>query len=196
MEKREGFIVNLISVFLFLVFVTVVVVKTLPFLERKYLYPLKYKEEVLSCCQEYGLNPYLIFSVIKTESSFNEKAVSDKGAKGLMQITDSTAKYIAKLMGVREYDIYSPKTNIRFGCYYIKILRDRFMIEETALCAYNAGEGNVSKWLKNKEYSLDGVNLSLVPYKETEQYIKKIYKSSAKYEKLYENIVDKTKNIE
>ncbi len=196
MAKKESFIWNLISVIIFILLFSIMVIKTFPLLEKKYIYPVKYSDEVLFYCNEYNLDANLVFSVIKTESSFNERAESEKGAKGLMQITDNTAEYIAKLLGVIEYDVYLPKTNIRFGCFYLRLLLDKFGSEKTALCAYNAGEGNVAKWLKNNQYSIDGVELSFIPYKETEEYIRKIYKSWAKYEKLYGNILDKSKKFE
>ena len=196
MAKKDGFIWNLISVVIIFLVFSVIVFKTFPLLEKKYIYPIKYSEEVLFYCKEYNLDAYLVFSLIKTESAFNERAESEKGAKGLMQIIDSTAGYIAKLLGEKEYDIFSPSTNIRFGCFYLRLLIDKFTVEETALCAYNAGEGNVNNWLNDKGYSTDGVNLTLIPYRETEEYIKKIYKSYVKYEKLYGNILDKSKKFE
>ena len=196
MKKGEYFIKNIIYVTLFLLLMVTIAWRIFPLLEKKYIYPMKYKEEVVLYAEEFSLNPKLVFSVIKTESGFREDAVSEKGAKGLMQIIDGTASYIAKLLGEKEYDIFSPSTNIRFGCFYLRLLIDKFTVEKTALCAYNAGEGNVNKWLNNKGYSTDGVNLTLIPYRETEEYIKKIYKSYAKYEKLYGNILDKSEKFE
>ncbi|MBR2449443.1 MAG: lytic transglycosylase domain-containing protein [Clostridia bacterium] len=158
---------------------------------RKYLYPTLYKEAVIKYSDYYGLNSTLIFSVIKVESSFNKNAVSDAGALGLMQITPDTGKYIAKLQGIERYDLTDPTTNINFGCYYIKYLIMKFDNLDTALCAYNAGEGNVSLWLQNKEYSADGTTLTNVPFTETREYIKKIHQTFSKYKKLYGNILDK-----
>ena len=58
----------------------------------------------------------------------------------------------------------------------------------TALAAYNAGLGNVSKWLDDPEYSADGANLDIVPYKETDGYVKKTLEYMEKYEKYYEEL--------
>ncbi len=167
-----------------------------PAVQRKFIYPNKYEDIVLEYSGEYELSPHLVFAVIKTESNFNKFAKSEKGAKGLMQITDDTAKYIAKKLNVETYDIYSPNDNIRFGCFYLRYLLNRFSKEKTALCAYNAGEGNVLKWLKKSEYSKDGDSLIIIPFKETDVYIKKIYKSYAKYKKLYGDFLDKRKKFE
>ncbi len=196
MGKKGGFLLSLISVFLFIVFILSFTFVTFPLIEKKYIYPLKYEETVEKYSKEYNLDFYLVMALIKTESRFRASAVSEKGAKGLMQITDNTAKYIAKELNEKDFEIFSIDTNIRFGCYYLRYLYNKFEMERTVLSAYNAGEGNVLTWLKNREYSLDGKNLTAIPFKETEEYVKKVYKSYNKYKKLYGNIVDKTKNFE
>ncbi len=157
----------------------------------KKIYPLKYEDEIVKYCDYYDLDKYLVFAIVKVESDFNEKAVSSKGAMGLMQITPKTGEYIAKLNGARHYDLLDGETNISFGCYYVSYLLNRFDNIDTVICAYNAGEGKVSEWLKNSEYSEDGKTIKSVPFNETHQYIKKIKKTFQKYKKLYENILDK-----
>ena len=154
-------------------------------------YPVKYKTEVVKASVEFGLDEFLIFSMIKTESGFNEKAVSDKGAIGLMQITEKTGEYIAEKLGVEDYDLKNAEDNIYFGCYYVKYLITRFKDLNVALCAYNAGEGNVSLWLLDERYSSDGETLKEVPFKETKEYVDRINKTLIKYKKLYTNILDK-----
>ena len=74
--------------------------------------------------------------------------------------------------------------NIKLGCKYLSYLCERFPAVETALCAYNAGEGTVRTWLKDPELSPDGIRLSEIPYSETRAYLKKILK----YRKIYENL--------
>ena len=158
---------------------------------NKKIYPTYYKNQVIQSAKNYHLNANLIFAFIKVESDFDKKAVSDAGAVGLMQILPSTADYIAKKIKIDEYDLFDEKINIEFGCYYLRYLIDKFELLDTAICAYNAGEGNVINWLKNKEYSQDGKVLKTIPFKETREYIKKIHKTFEKYEKLYGNILDK-----
>ena len=162
---------------------------------KRYEYPLKYKEEIFSISNTFGLDSALIFSMIKTESSFNEKAQSKKGAKGLMQLLDSTAKFIAEMQGVERYDIFDVKTNLSFGCCYLKYLSKKFSNLKTAIVAYNAGEGNVTEWLANKEYSKDGRNLTKIPFRESREYLEKIEKSLSNYKILYKNILDKGKTF-
>ena len=158
---------------------------------KKYVYPLKYKELVFEYADYYGLERALIFAVIKTESSFNPNAESKKGAVGLMQITKRTGEYIAQKLGVENYNLKNNDDNINFGCYYIKYLFARFKDMDTAIIAYNAGEGNVSLWLQNKDLSNDGKKLNSVPFKESRDYIEKIHKNFEKYKKLYNKILDK-----
>lgn len=146
-------------------------------------YPLKYTDEINDAATEFGISRSLILAVIKTESDFDEKSVSNKGAKGLMQITDSTAEYIAELLGEDSYDILDAKTNIRFGTYYLKYLFYKFKTLNEVLCAYNAGEGIVSEWLNDKKYSRDGKTLKKIPYAETSRYIGKVCNGIRMYEK-------------
>lgn len=146
-------------------------------------YPLKYVDEVKEAANEFDLSESLIFAVIKTESDFDENSVSNKDAKGLMQITDSTAEYIAELLGVNSYNILDARTNIRFGSYYLKYLFYKFKTLNEVLCAYNAGEGTVCEWLKDKKFSQDGKTLKIIPYKETSNYVKRVRAVMGVYEK-------------
>ena len=160
--------------------------------ERAIFYPLSdYKSEILSAAERYDMDAALVFAIIKTESGFDKTAVSDKGATGLMQITEKTADYVASLRGIAEYDLFDAATNIDFGCYYYKYLENRFGDKNTCLAAYNAGEGNVFLWLKDEHYSLDGKTLDVIPITETNEYVEKVNKSLRKYKKLYYNILDK-----
>ena len=113
-----------------------------------------------------------------------------------MQITLSTAEYIAKRVNINEYDLQDENINVRFGCYYLRYLIDKFKDIETAICAYNAGEGNVALWLNNPSYSSDKKTLVYVPFLETREYIKKIQENFSKYKKLYGKFLDKRNNFE
>ncbi|MBP5466362.1 MAG: lytic transglycosylase domain-containing protein [Clostridia bacterium] len=160
-------------------------------LEKKYVYPLMYKEEIIAAADKYNLDAAFLFGVVKTESGFNANAVSGKGAVGLMQITPSTAEYIAKRRKISEYDLLDAATNLDFGAYYLKYLSEKFYGITEVAAAYNAGEGTVRKWLKNEEYSPDGCTLETIPYAETSAYVEKIRKSLKRYRKLYGKLLDK-----
>ncbi len=103
----------------------------------------------------------LLFAVIKTESNFNENALSSKNAMGLMQLTKETYQFALGRFdgGELEKDIFNPKTNITLGALYLRYLMDMFGSLSEALAAYNAGPGNVKKWLSNENYTTDGKSL-------------------------------------
>lgn len=151
------------------------------FLYLKQLYPTTYSEVI----EKYEDDVYLILSVIKAESDFNSKARSGAGAIGLMQIMPSTAQFTAEKYNVDSFDLFQPEDNIKIGCAYLRYLKEKFKVTETALAAYNAGEGTVSAWLKDERYSSDGESLYFVPYKETREYIQKIKKYYRIYLKIY-----------
>lgn len=155
----------------------------------KRLYPIKYKQIVLKHAQENGIDPYLVFAVIKAESSFKPDVVSDKKAMGLMQITEKTALWGAESIGIRDFsvnDLYDPETNIRIGCWYIKQLGKEFDKDiNLVLAAYNGGSGNVRKWLEDNDYSKTGKELEIIPYKETDMFVKRVINYYQVYTRLY-----------
>ena len=150
------------------------------------IFPRKYLKEVTDNCALFGGDAALVFAVIKAESGFDENGVSGKGAVGLMQITPKTAEFIAKnLFGEEPQDLFDPETNIRYGVRYLAYLREKFADEKSAIAAYNAGEGNVGRWLEDKELSSDGKILIKVPFPETQSYIEKVYSFRKVYSILY-----------
>ena len=145
----------------------------------------RFADIIRTYSDKYELPEPLIYAVIECESGFDENAVSIAGASGLMQLMPDTFMWISgKLSVAEEYDVFSPKQNINAGCWYLSYLLRRFKAIETALAAYNAGEGTVAEWLKNTEYSSDGVTLKVIPYPETSVYVNKVIRKSAEYEKL------------
>lgn len=145
---------------------------------------VSYKRPYREIVEESGLNVNLVYAVMKAESGFDEKATSRAGATGLMQLMPATAEFICEKEGV-EFDLArltEGEYNVRLGCLYLAYLLERFPVEETALCAFNAGEGTVSGWLSNSVYSADGVSLDEIPYAETRAYVKKV----AKIRKIYD----------
>ncbi len=145
-------------------------------------FPRPYRETV----ERSGMSS-LVYAVIRAESSFQEDAVSSAGAVGLMQIKPATAEFICRREGI----LFQPERlkegeyNIFLGTRYLLYLMERFKNTETALAAYNAGEGTVAKWLRDREMSSDGMTLGKIPYPETATYVKKVGKFKKIYEFLY-----------
>ena len=155
---------------------------------QKAAYPLKYEEPVYRYAEAYGLPPPLVFAVIRTESGFDPDAESSAGAKGLMQLVDGTYEWVQdRLMDDPQPSdkIFEPEVNIHSGCCLLQYLIGRFGNVETALAAYNAGSGNVAKWLKDARYSDDGVTLKEIPYAETKNYVERVTKAQKAYQELY-----------
>ena len=105
--------------------------------------------------QEYDVDYRLILAVIKVESNFRNDAVSKMGARGLLQIKPSLARYISKNTGVLVKDtktLHEPEKNIKIGVNHISGLIDKFENLNTALHAYNVGSDRI-KHKVSKEYS-------------------------------------------
>lgn len=151
---------------------------------RKFEYPLEYSEYVTVSAERYNLDPYLIYSVIKAESKFDEEAKSSKNAQGLMQITPETADWALGEMGLSaDADVFEPQINIEVGCWYLaKLLSDHGGNLEAALAAYNAGSTNVNNW-KNEDGSFSPENIE---FEETYDYVHKTMEFYETYKKLYE----------
>ena len=144
---------------------------------KQYIFPYKYSDLVNEYSEKYEVDPLLVLSVIKAESNFNKNAISNKGAKGLMQIMDSTGEWISETLGIEDFSsekLLNPEVNVEFGCWYLNNLISEFDDLSLALAAYNGGSGNVTKWLKNPEYSIDGKSLTYIPFKETKKYVDKV----------------------
>ncbi|MGV8984194.1 lytic transglycosylase domain-containing protein [Clostridium sp.] len=155
----------------------------------KYFYPMKYEANIVKYSQRYKVDPCLVAAVIKAESNFNGKAVSNRGAYGLMQIMPDTGLWIAGNMELKNYKVeklYDNEINIAMGCWYINNLNTEFNGDiELVLAAYNGGRGNVQKWLNDKQYSDDGKKLNNIPFEETDKYVKKVKTNYNIYLKLY-----------
>jgi soluble lytic murein transglycosylase-like protein len=115
-----------------------------------------------------NIDPLFVTAVVRAESMFRHKAVSQRGAKGLMQLMPQTGKHVAKLSNIELKtieDLHNPETNIRLGIWYLKYLEQRFNgSREKLLVAYNWGPSNLSRALTTK---------TSYP-RESLQYVKKV----------------------
>ncbi|WP_019617228.1 lytic transglycosylase domain-containing protein [Psychromonas ossibalaenae] len=117
----------------------------------------RYHSLIVQAADKYNLEPEFIHAVITAESSYQRKAVSTAGAKGLMQLMPVTAKRF----GVN--DPFDPKQSIHAGALYLNKLLKEFKSKKLALAAYNAGEGTVRRY-----------NRKIPPYPETQNYVSKV----------------------
>lgn len=158
---------------------------------RKTQYPVKYSHFVEKYSHEFGLDKYLVYAVIRTESRFDKYAVSSADAKGLMQLTDETGTECAKRLRLENYSsaaLFDPEINIRLGCSYLRRLIDTYGGKtEVALAAYNGGPGNVDKWLEDDNFSDRNGNLINIPFEETKNYVTRVMDSFGMYREIYMN---------
>lgn len=174
-----------------IIILILIIALSMPLLKIKVLpilYPKKYTEYVEKYSQEYELDPLLVYSIIKAESSFKEDATSNSNAIGLMQVMLSTAQEIGNKLAMQEIteeELYKPEVNIQIGITYLKILLDKYENYNLAIIAYNAGMGNVDKWLEEGILHENGDNIEDIPFPETKNYVKKIKQNYKIYQEIY-----------
>jgi soluble lytic murein transglycosylase-like protein len=121
--------------------------------------PTPFGAEVLEAARKFQLNPLVVAAVMRVESAYNHRAVSRKGARGLMQLMPATAARF----GVAKHELFTPTRNIEAGTRYLRFLVDRFEGDAVRVfAAYNAGENAVDRY--------GGVP----PYRETQNYVRKV----------------------
>lgn len=152
-------------------------------------YGLYYSDLVIPAAQAEGLDPLLVFSVIRQESLFKGYTRSTQGARGLMQIIPGTGSDIAGELGwpieFNDDDLYRPEVSIRFGTHYLAS-NQRALADDLygALAAYNAGPGFAVIWKRLAGDDSD-LFLEVVRFSETRDYIRSIYEIYNIYKRLY-----------
>ena len=133
----------------------------------------------------------MIYAVIKAESNFEKDAVSHRNALGLMQIMEDTAIDVAKKYSIdinqenAKEEIVNVENNINIGTKYLNVLMEKYKNKELAVAAYNAGIGTVDTWIEKGIIKQDGSDIENIPFKETNNYVRKILKNYEIYNKLY-----------
>ena len=156
--------------------------------ETVVLYPMEYVDLIRENAGRFGLDPAYVASIILAESAYNPQAVSSVNAQGLMQIMPETGQWIAKKFdeSYAEGCLFDPETNIRYGCWYLGFLMDRYAGDMTcSTAAYHSGQGTVDKWLKDPAYSTDGKTLSVIAGTNADTYVNRVLEYYEKYTQLY-----------
>jgi peptidoglycan lytic transglycosylase len=156
---------------------------------REITLPLRHEDIILQQAREKGLDPALVAAVIYAESHFRDGQTSPAGALGLMQITPETARYIARKSGGTAFvvgDLSTPQVNIAYGAYYLRYLLRRYGGNEAfALAAYNAGEGNVDRWIAEARARDRALTIDAIPYAETRSYVTRVRDAKREYVSSY-----------
>lgn len=169
---------NIINIFILLIIVFVILLNM--------TFPLFYEKEVTLYSDIFNVDKYSVYAIIKAESNFNKNAISEKNAKGLMQLLDQTAEEIFDELNVSEEyrDLYNPESNIMAGTYYFSRLLELFdNNEEKAIAAYNSGMGNVREWINREGEFRDNIL-----FEETSNYLTKVETYKFVYHTLYETL--------
>ena len=157
---------------------------------QKIVYKKQYSEYVTKYANEYNIDENLIYAVIKAESNFKNDAKSSKDAMGLMQLMKDTAKEVSQKINLQidddkiEQKLLDVEININLGTKYLSDLIDRYQNIELAVTAYNAGIGTVNNWIEKGIINSDGSDIENIPYKETNNYVRKILRDY----KIYSNL--------
>ena len=159
-------------------------------LRWRLVYPQNYYKQVKNFSNIYKNNDALMMAIIREESSFNPQAQSSVGAIGLMQLMPSTAHDIGSKHGIEfnTSSLVNPELNIKLGNLYYSTIREMLENKDvSAIAAYNGGIGAVSSWKTNLKYNDTDEFVEQIPYDETKNYVKKVFKSYWNYTRIYQN---------
>lgn len=137
-------------------------------------FPLAYSDQLLSQSSKHKIDPAWTFAIARRESSFMTDASSGAGAKGLMQLLPSTARYLAKKK-IKTSLLYDPSTNAGYGTQYLSYLMKKMDNNSVlATASYNAGWKRVRQWLPDQGSMPIDIWIETIPYKETRNYVKAV----------------------
>jgi soluble lytic murein transglycosylase len=155
---------------------------------KEVVLPLRHEDIIRQQAGEKHLDPALVAAVIYTESRFRDQT-SRAGAKGLMQLTPGTARFVERLSGGSTFelsDLSTPQVNIAYGTYYLRYLLDRYGDNEAlALAAYNGGEGNVDRWVDAARQKGEALSIDAIPFGETRAYVRAVQSAARQYRSSY-----------
>lgn len=152
------------------------------------LYPLGWREEIYEAAQRTGLDPFLVAAIVREESSYNPRALSPAGARGLMQLMPRTAQPMAEIRGLAFGDgdlLDDPRTNLQLGAAFMSGLLKQWNDPRIALAAYNAGPARARQWWQTRRSNDIEVFVELIPFDETRNYIKRVMLAWEEYRRIY-----------
>ena len=152
------------------------------------IFPLDYWPLITKYSDQRGLDRYLIAALMAQESTFTAEIRSYANAYGLMQIIPSTGRIYARKLGIKPFTtamLRQPEINVRLGTQYFKDLVDRFGGAHYALASYNAGEGRVARWDREKPGIPQDEFIDDIPFPQTQGYVKRILGTAEDYRYLY-----------
>lgn len=154
------------------------------------LYPFPFVQTVQTWAQKRQLNPLLVMALIRQESRFEPDIRSVAGATGLMQVMPATAAWIQPQADLPSYDLTNPEDNINMGTWYLAYTHQEYDNHSLfAVASYNAGPGNVAKWIKRGGYADVDEFVEQIPFPETKNYVEAVFGGYWNYLRLYDPAV-------
>lgn len=151
-------------------------------------YPFPYFELINKWSEKRQLNPFLVVSLIRQESRFQEKIKSVANAIGLMQVLPTTAEWIAPQINIdySSTDLTDPEDNVMYGTWYLDSTHKQYENNSLlAVASYNAGPGNVSKWLRSLPKDDPDEFVEAIPFPETKNYVRQVLGNYWNYLRIY-----------
>jgi soluble lytic murein transglycosylase len=155
---------------------------------REVTLPLRHDDIIRQQAADKGVGADLIAAVIYEESRFRDQT-SHAGARGLMQITPDTADFIARRSGgvlFEQTDLATPQVNIAYGTWFLRYLLDHYDGNDTlAVAAYNAGQTNVDRWVREAGGAEEFDSARHIPFPETRAYVANVEERRGDYREHY-----------
>ncbi len=148
--------------------------------------PRAYEDLVEAAAARHGVEPELLFAVMRVESVYNPRIISYAGAIGLMQIMPRTGRLIARSLGRTDFTVdqlLDPAVNVEFAAWYLASLIERFDGRlPLAIASYNGGPHNVRRWMRDhaETMPLDAF-LERIPFSQTHRYVRRVLTHYAAY---------------
>jgi soluble lytic murein transglycosylase len=151
------------------------------------LYPFPFVKVIEEQSQKHDLNPLLVTALIRQESRFEPEIHSKAGAVGLMQMMPKTGAWAAEHLNLKQYALENPNDNIRIGTWFLDQIHRTFKNNSLlAVASYNAGQGNLARWLEQKNSMDSDEFVEAIPFDETKDYVKQVFGNYWNYLRLYD----------
>lgn len=150
------------------------------------LFPFPYQNQILPYARQEKINPLLVISVMRKESTFDPEIDSIVGAVGLMQLVPPTASWVAEQIQLADYSLTNPEDNIRLGSWYLSHNHHRYDNNSLlAVASYNAGTSNVNDWMERFDINNRDRFVEQIPFPETKDYVEGVFGNYWNYLRLY-----------
>ncbi len=160
-------------------------IQSIPLVYWRMLFPEPWWGTIQTESAKNNLDPYMVASLIRQESEFDQTAISNKSAYGLMQLLPTVGRTMAREEGMAHFQTFQlldPDVNIRLGTRYLRQMLDKFGGDQVyALAAYNAGDNRVADWQAAGPYSGIDEFVESIPFTETREYVEAILRNEETY---------------